>query len=283
MYIMNRVNEVLLLVLFILSGIALNAQKAYQVKVVGEGSPILLFPGFACTGEVWNEVVQELSKTNECHVFTFAGFGDVAPIEKPWLSKVKEGIAGYITAKHLERSTLIGHSLGGSLSLWLASDDSYEFNKIIVIDALPSIGALMIPDFKSENVIYDNPYNKQVLAMNTEAFNAMAEQMASGMTSKEDKRTLIKDWILMADRNTYVYGYTDLMKLDLRGPVANIKAPVSILAATLPYGEENAKKTYEEQYKNLEGYTVKYAKDSAHFIMYDQPEWLLSTIKSELE
>ena len=73
------------------------------------------------------------------------------------------------------------------------------------------------------------------------------------------------------------------MKLDLRETIASIKTPVCILAATLPYGEENAKKSFESQYKNLDGYSIIYAKDSAHFIMYDQPEWLLNAIKSELE
>ncbi|WP_298532368.1 alpha/beta hydrolase [uncultured Algibacter sp.] len=260
-----------------------ETNPSFKVDVVGNGDPILLFPGFACTGDVWNEVVEDLSKTNECHIFTFAGFGDVAPIEKPWLPKVKEGVASYISNEHLEEATIIGHSLGGSLGLWLASDEDAKFKKVIVIDALPSIGALMMPNFKSENVKYDNPYNKQSLEMNAEAFGAMATQMASGMTSKEDKQVLIKDWILKADRETYVYGYTDLMKLDLRETIASIKAPVSILAATEPYGEENVKKNFDAQYTNLDNYTIKYAKGSAHFIMYDQPEWLLSSIKAELK
>ncbi|WP_229796829.1 alpha/beta fold hydrolase [Algibacter mikhailovii] len=263
----------------------LNAGEnpSFKVDVVGHGTPVLLFPGFACTGDVWNDLVEDLSKTNQCHIFTFAGFGDVAPIEKPWLPKVKEGVARYISDKHLEESIIIGHSLGGSLGLWLATDPDAKFKKVIVVDALPSIGALMMPNFKSENVKYDNPYNRQSLEMNAQAFGTMATQMAKGMTSKEDKQVLIKDWILKADRATYVYGYTDLMKLDLREPIAAIKVPVTILAATEPYGQENAKKNYNTQYMNLDNYTIKYAKGSAHFIMYDQPEWFLNQIKTELE
>ncbi|MCU0351383.1 MAG: alpha/beta hydrolase, partial [Flavobacterium sp.] len=68
------------------------AQKAFTVNVKGKGAPILLFPGFGCTGELWNETVAELSKTNECHIFTFAGFGNAPPIETPWLATIKEEI-----------------------------------------------------------------------------------------------------------------------------------------------------------------------------------------------
>jgi hypothetical protein len=37
-----------------------HAQSAFKVEVIGKGDPILFFPGFACTGEVWKDVTQEL-------------------------------------------------------------------------------------------------------------------------------------------------------------------------------------------------------------------------------
>jgi pimeloyl-ACP methyl ester carboxylesterase len=264
------------------SFITLNAQyDAFKVEVFGNGAPVLLFPGFTCTGEVWDAVVQELSKNHECHVFTFSGFGGVPAIEKPWLPKIKESVFKYVSDQKLESPTLIGHSLGGTLALWMASE-SDEFNKIIIVDALPSTGALMMPNFKSEYIVYDNPYNAQLLNMDDSSFEKMTIQMAEGMTLNESKKEQIQKWMQKADRGTYVYGYTDLLKLDLRDSIKNIKVPVTILAATEPYGEATVKQTYLDQYKNLEGYHIKFAAKSAHFIMFDQPEWLLNAIKSEL-
>ena len=280
---MKSIKRILIATLFFFS-ILINAQeKAFEVKVIGEGEPVLLFPGFTCTGEVWEDLVNELSKTKTCHIFTFAGFGGVPAIEKPWLPKIKEGLETYISKNKLENATLIGHSLGGSLALWLGTEDVYNFKKIIVVDALASTGALMMPNFKKENIVYNNPYSKQLLEMNDEAFEKMATQYAVGMSLNKEKHNQIKAWILQADRETYVHGYTDLLKLDLREDVSKIKSPVTILGATHPFGEENVKKTYTEQYKNLSGDTIKYAKESAHFIMYDQPEWFINTIKTELE
>ncbi|MEM5565595.1 alpha/beta hydrolase [Psychroserpens sp. AS72] len=257
-------------------------EKAFEVEVKGQGEAVLLFPGFTCTGDVWNDVVEELSKTNECHIFTFAGFGNVPAIDTPWLSKVKEGIDQYISKNKLQKATIIGHSLGGTLGLWIATDEDAMFNKIIVIDALPSTGALIIPNFNSETIVYDNSFNQRLLDMDVTSFEAMATQMASNMSLNKEKHDLIKEWILKTDRKTYVYGYTDLLKLDLRESIAKITIPVTILAATEPYGEDVVKKTYEEQYKYLEDYSIKFAKASAHFIMFDQPKWLLSIIKAEL-
>ncbi|VXB52090.1 alpha/beta fold hydrolase [Maribacter litoralis] len=273
----------LLFGLLIFSALSTAAKgKPFEVKVTGEGNPILLFPGFACTGEVWDATVVELSKKYECHVFTFAGFGDVAAIEKPWLPKIKEGVVSYISENELENPVLLGHSLGGALALWMAAEGN-SYKELIIVDALPSTGVLMRPDFKSEYMVYDSPYNKQLLAMNDTDFEAMVVQMASGMTKEKSNQEIIKNWMILADKETYVYGYTDLLKLDLREDLSKINAPVTILAATEPYGLEMAKSTYDLQYKALAEYTIDFANGSSHFIMYDQPQWFIKNLKNALK
>jgi len=215
--------------------------KAFEVVVKGEGQPILFFPGFTCTGDVWETSVAELSKNYECHAFTFAGFVDVPAIEKPWLPKIKEAIQTYVLEQKLEHPVIIGHSLGGALGLWLAIDKDHPYSQLIVVDALPSTGALMMPNFNSENIAYDTPWNKQLLEIDNVSFEKIATQMASGMSLNTEKQGQIKDWIVKADRETYVYGYTDLLKLDLREAIAKIDIPVTVLGATHPYGLEMVK------------------------------------------
>ncbi len=272
----------LLFSLLMASALLVNAQEfPFQVQVSGTGKPILFFPGFTCPGEVWEDTVAELSKNYECHVFTFAGFGTVPAIEKPWLPKIKEGVLEYIIANKLNAPTLVGHSLGGALALWMAADGN-SYKELIIVDALPSTGALMMPDFKSEYMVYDAPYNKQLLEMDEAGFKSMALQMASGMTVNKEKQSKIMEWMISADRETYVYGYTDLLKLDLREDISKIDVPVTILAATNPYGLEMAKSTYETQYKNLKDYTIRFADNAAHFIMYDRPTWFLNNLQSTL-
>lgn len=272
----------LMAILLIITSFSVNAQdQPFKVEVIGKGEPILLFPGFTCTGDVWNDTVTELSQDYQCHVFTFAGFGDVPAIQKPWLPKIKEGILSYIAEKQLKNPIVIGHSLGGALALWMATE-SNSYKKLIIVDALSSTGALMMLNFKSEYMVYDSPYNKQLLEMNTTDFEAMALQMVTGMTMDTLKQEIIKDWMLQADRETYVYGYTDLLKLDLREDLSKIKVPVTILAATEPYGYDTVKATYETQYKELAEYDIKFAEGSAHFIMYDQPLWFMDNLLNSL-
>ena len=259
-----------------------SAQNSFEVVKSGKGQPILLLPGFACTSEVYNGLTEEIAKNYEVHAFTFAGFGGLPPIGIPWLPKIKEDIEEYVKENNLRKPTIIGHSLGGTLGLWLGADSDL-FSRLVIIDALPAMGALMMPDYNSESIVYDTPYSQQILTMDNDAFAAMAVQSASYMTSNIEKQQVIADWIKASNRETYVYGYTDLLKLDLRQSLKNIKIPVHILAATEPYGLVAAEATYKEQYKNLKDYSLKFAEGSGHFIMYDQPQWLQSEIQTALK
>lgn len=137
----------------------------------------------------------------------------------------------------------------------------------------------MIPDFNPENLAYESLYNNQLLAMDDAAFEQIATTMSKGMSLKESEQEKIKNWILESDRKTYVYGYTDYLKLDLREGLKNISIPVTIIAASLPYGKEMVTQTYTNQYKNLKHYDFIIAENSAHFIMLDKPEWFLEQIQ----
>ena len=93
----------------------LFSQNSFNVIVKGKGNPILLFPSFGCTGQIWNETVAEISKTHKCYIFTFAGFGNTKSIETPWFQTIKKDLEKYIVENKLTKSTLLGHSLGGTM------------------------------------------------------------------------------------------------------------------------------------------------------------------------
>ena len=279
---MKKFSLVLLFTVYI-SMMPLNAQYAeFEVSVKGEGTPVMLIPGFTCTEKVWEETVAKLSEDYECHTFTLAGFGGVQPIEFPWLPKIKDALLNYVKDKNLTDVVVVGHSLGGALAMWMATENEALFKKLIVVDALPSTGAVMVPDFKPENMVYDNPYSQRLLTMDSTNFKAMAKQMASFMALNTKMHPQLTDWIVQSDRKTYVNGYTDLLKLDLREAIAQISIPVTILAATHP-NKEMIKAQYEKQFVKMPHRKILYAEDAAHFIMYDQPEWFMTTLISELE
>jgi N-formylmaleamate deformylase len=45
---------------------------SFKVEVYGKGAPLLLIPGLACSGEVWEATVDSLKDRYECHVLTLS-------------------------------------------------------------------------------------------------------------------------------------------------------------------------------------------------------------------
>ncbi|WP_372641851.1 alpha/beta fold hydrolase [Ancylomarina sp.] len=269
-----------LLVLFSLSVSA--GLQSIKVEVKGKGKPVLLLAGFTCTGDVWDETVLEISETNECHIVTYAGFGDVPALDTLWLQTIKQDLDIYIEQNNIEDLSIIGHSMGGTLALWLASEKKHHIRNILVIDALPCMGALMIPNYSSETISCDTPYARNLLSMSDSDFSGMAMNYAKFMCKNTSKHEQIANWIKISDRKTYVNGYFDLLKLDLRKALSKVDASVTILAAANP-SKSMVEKTYNEQYTLLKKKEFIYIEDSAHFIMYDKYDVYIEKVKQFLD
>ncbi|MCH7401839.1 alpha/beta fold hydrolase [Belliella kenyensis] len=269
-----------IIVLFVSIAVSFSIQakinsQAIHVEVKGEGDPILLIPGFTVPGNIWYPLVEKLESKYECHIVTLAGFGGKEPVEFPWLPKVNESLKAYILNNNLEKVTLIGHSLGGTVATWLATQEELDISQIILIDALPASGALMFPNFDPETLMYESSYNNQLLTLDDSMFEQTATAMSKNLSLKVSEQEKIKNWILETDRKTYVYGYTDYLKLDLREDLKKVSVPVNIIAASEPYGKEIVHQTYKNQYANMKDYNLIIAEESGHFIMLDKPDWFI--------
>jgi pimeloyl-ACP methyl ester carboxylesterase len=281
---MKTLSRILFIILLSGSSISHAQDNSIAVTVTGTGDPIILLSGFATDGdEVWQTTVDKLYKSYQCHVINYAGFAGMEAIPFPWLPKVLKGVERYIKENQLKNPVIIGHSLGGTLGIKLAASPDLNISKLLIIDALPATGALMMPDFKPETLYYESPYNQQMLNMDDMAFTQMTSSMAAGMTSDPGGLQQIIKWMKGTDRKTFVYGYTDYLKFDVREDLKSIKIPVTILAAGKPYGEEVVRANLKNQYQNLADYHLLLNLDSAHFIMMDQPEWFMEQLKTALK
>tara|TARA_R110002073_G_scaffold123234_2_gene266833 strand:- start:14367 stop:15206 length:840 start_codon:yes stop_codon:yes gene_type:complete len=260
--------------------IAISQNKAINAEVLGKGKPILFLPGFTTPGSIWKETVKNLTVTKEAHLISYAGFNGMDPIEMPWYSSIKKELIIYIKKNNLQDVEIIGHSMGGTLAVDIAAALPNLVTKIILVDALPCMREVMMPNVPDTSIQYESPYNNQMLKMDDVQFKGMATMMATNMTDNKEKVETVMNWILEADRKTYVYGYTDLLKLDLRNDLSKIKAKALILGAPT-YGTI-AKESMEKQYANLANKTVEMAPSGKHFIMFDESEWFYKKVNTFL-
>ncbi|MEP0986670.1 alpha/beta hydrolase [Ekhidna sp.] len=273
--------KILLTLTIISASMATIAGPAIKAEKSGNGDPILFLPGFTNPGSVWEETIKNLDGTFENHVISYAGFNGIEAIEMPWYKTIKDELIDYIIKEDLKNLNIIGHSMGGTLGADIAAALPARIQRLIVVDGLPCMREVMMPGVSADQLQYESPYNDQMLAMSDEAFKQNASMMAKYMTFREDKVETLTQWILDADRKTYVYGYTDLLKLDIQESIATITANTLVIAASFP-DAQTVKTTMEKQFDRVPNKEILIAENSRHFIMFDKEDWFYEKVNSFL-
>ena len=243
----------------------------FEVKKTGEGKQSLIFiPGFSCSGEVWNETTSVFEKDYTCYVLTMAGFAGVPPQSDPTFQSWEKGIANFIEQFKIEKPVIIGHSMGGGLAMALAADYPQLISKIVVVDALPCLAALMDISFKSKDTNDCSAIISQFTSATNDEFYQMQMKSVPQMLADTSKQTLVVDWSVKSDRKTLAEMYCDFSNTDLREKTVLIECPALILLESYFV---NFKPAINEQFKNLKTANIQYATKGLHFIMYDDTEW----------
>jgi pimeloyl-ACP methyl ester carboxylesterase len=274
---------IILVIALLFSALCLNVfaqtkQYPFEVTKTGKGKKAIVFiPGFASSGDVWKETKVNFEKDFTCYTITMAGFAGVKPQGNATFKNWGNEIANYIKDNKIEKPIVIGHSMGGGLALAIAADYPDLISKIIVVDALPCLSALMDPSFKSKENNDCSPMVTQMTAMSDTQFYDMQKKMAPRLLADTSKLEMLVDWSVKSDRKTFAEMYCDFSNTDLRDKIATIKCPSLILLESYFI---NLKPAIEEQYKNLKTAKFQYANKGLHFIMYDDTEWYLEQLSN---
>ena len=260
-----------------------QACACFSVEVVGQGPAVILIPGVASSGEVWQSTVDSLKAGHQLHIFTLAGFAGVAPIPmqswgEGYLQLQQQAILRYISEQQLDKPVVIGHSLGGYLALALAANAPEQIGAAINVDGLPALGALF-----AANRTNNSSNNQQSQG----GFDPIA--MAKSMANNEQWQQRIVADMYRSDGMTSGRVMGELMRADLRPQLANIRVPVLTLGALqhgAPYSTpEQVQANYEQQLANAPAqyHSFAFARDAKHFIMADAPDWLNQQIAQFLQ
>ncbi|AHM60490.1 alpha/beta hydrolase [Flammeovirgaceae bacterium 311] len=268
--------------LFVTAFALAQSHQAIRVEKTGTtGDPVLFLPGFTSPGSVWKETIRNLEVEKQSYLISYAGFNGILPIDTPWYASIRKELLQYIEKENLTNLSIVGHSMGGNLAVDIAAAVPGRVKKLILVDAIPCMRELMMPGVAASQIQHNSPYNQQMLRMSDEDLRKTAIMMANNMTNRQDRIDTLVQWSMEADRKTFVLGYTDLLKLDLREALKQVKAQTLILGATFP-DAGLVLENFEKQYANLPLKTIALATDSKHFIMFDQPEWFFEKVNTFL-
>jgi pimeloyl-ACP methyl ester carboxylesterase len=265
-------------------GNSAHAATPFDVRVTGFGPDVLLIPGLASSGAVWDDAVKQLSPHYRCHVFTLAGFAGVPAQDGPLLADVDAALAAYIEQQHLHAPVVVGHSLGGFIALQLAIAHPADVGRLVIVDALPAFGAARMDSLTPQQLHdYAPQMRAALMAQDPAAYAAgQAKQIATLVTAPADVAR-VQGWGRQSDRVAVIAAMSDMIGTDLRPQLAAIHAPTLVMGSWI--GDKDttsdaARVIYERQYKTLAGAQVAMSPAGRHFIMLDDPQWFETTLEA---
>jgi pimeloyl-[acyl-carrier protein] methyl ester esterase len=257
----------------------LVVRDRFSDEIVGKGPDLVFIPGLASSRITWKATAERLRAHYRLHLIQIAGFagepargnatGDV-------LIPTAEAIDAYLVEQKLNPATVIGHSLGGTTTLYLAEKHGDHLKKALMVDALPFFGGMQDPKATADSV---RPMAaKQRDAMAAAQGKMTAEQLAPQMAyMSKDKATqlMVAQWGVISDRTVVGRAMYDDLTLDLRPDLGKIKTPmVLVYPDNVPLGTPAGmmEKIYPALYAAAPSVKPVLVANSQHFVMLDQPQ-----------
>jgi pimeloyl-[acyl-carrier protein] methyl ester esterase len=261
----------------------------FSAEITGQGPDVILIPGLTSSRDVWDATVAQLSATHRVHALQLSGFAGepvgAAAGDGPIVAPFVEELNRYIEHNHITRPALIGHSLGGVSALILARDHPSNVGRVMVVDALPFFSLMIDPNATAQSI------EPQAAAARDQMIGMTSEQFAAGQTAtmarlvrNETLRQTAVDWSLASDRSAVARGMYDIMTTDLRGDLAAIQTPVTIVYANNPAIAPEAAVTayFGGLYAPLPNHRLVKIDDTFHFVPLDNPTAFAAAVEEFL-
>jgi pimeloyl-ACP methyl ester carboxylesterase len=260
----------------------------FSVSVTGSGPDVILVPGLASSAAVWDETVAALSDTYTLHAVQVSGFAGAAARGNTDNQDVLDDLAADIVAysRELEQPpAIVGHSLGGLVTLKAALEANAELDRIVVIDVLPFFSVLMDEAATAETMTPVAAFMKAtLLGQSDEVFAARQSEALGALVKSETDLQSALDWSIASDREVMAQAMYEVLVTDLRDQIVSIGIPTTVIYArdaAIP-NMENVEAFYQDLYSPLPNGKLIPVDDALHFVMLDQPEAFLGALETAL-
>ncbi len=262
----------------------------FTVEVRGQGPDVILIPGLASSRDVWTATAKQLEGRYRVHLVQVAGFAGAPAAgnaEGPVVEPLADEIVAYIAGQHLDHPAIIGHSMGGFMALLIAAHHPESVGRVMVVDALPFFSVLLNPAATAETVRPQAAqFRDAVIGQAPDAFAAGQTRTMATLIKTPEARVAPTAWSLASDRGVMARATYDVMTTDLRGGLAGIRAPVTVVYARDPdmgFFYSVVDPVYAGNYAGLKGVRLRPVGGAFHFVMLDQPQAFAAEVEAFLQ
>lgn len=252
-------------------------QGSVHYEVYGRGRPVILLHGYQGSWGLWQQTMASLSGTYRTYALDFWGFGESGTRRSTYA--VKDFVAlvdQFMEQLGIGRAPLVGHSMGGTVSLLVAVQYPDRVQKAVVIGS-PVVGSSvfffpMIFGFRPIGwITYRN------LWLYKQFYHALAP-----LYSKDPNWPQIMDRdVSRTTLEAFFASIGSLRQTDVRPLLSRITAPVMGM-----YGARDIivdPRQWMPLQQGVPTARIERFPDAGHFIMLDQPEAFTNKLKDFLD
>jgi pimeloyl-ACP methyl ester carboxylesterase len=241
----------------------------------GRGRPVILLHGWLESGDFWRGTMEALSRSYKAYALDFWGFGDSGKQGGTFtVSDYVAMVDQFMERLGIMRAPIIGHSMGGTVSLGVALDYPSRVERVTVVGS-PIIGdglalLLRLSARRSLAGLFYRffPLGSRILS----PIYARDWQTWYEMFEKDISRTTLE---------SFHYSIASLRNTDLRPRLAEIEVPILGI-----YGRVDrivSPKQRNVLAESASTATISYFEGSGHFPMLDEPEKFYQTLVEFLD
>lgn len=157
--------------------VLLNNTKLAFFQRPGNGIPVILIHGYPLDHTIWQHMIPHLNKDARLIMPDLRGFGQSSTTEEDYsMERIADDIAGLLDYLRIKKSVLIGHSMGGYVSLAFA----HKYEKRVM--GLGLVASRVDADTSTQKLARAN----MIKDIQERGMNHVAEYMSSRLVKKPD-------------------------------------------------------------------------------------------------
>jgi pimeloyl-ACP methyl ester carboxylesterase len=256
----------------------MNASIVYKEKqlsyfVIGEGVPIVLLHGYLETNEIWTDFSLKLSKNYKVICPDLPGHGKSDEYESQTVEIMAEAINQLLIHLKIEKTFLVGHSMGGYVTLAFAELFPEKLNGICLFHSHPFADSIEKKNNRLHEIALLNK-GKKFLLINFGIPKMFAQQYS------EERKNLLTESLQIASQLTESGMKACLYAMSERGDrsvfLMNLNLPVLLILGR--YDEYFSCEEISAFSKNIKNIKTVILEKSGHLGMFEEPDISLKYI-----
>jgi pimeloyl-ACP methyl ester carboxylesterase len=252
-------------------------QGIVHYEVYGRGSPVILLHGWLGSWGLWQQTMTQLGQYYRTYALDFWGFGESGKKRSTYeVQDFSSLVAQFMDNLGIAQAPLVGHSMGGTVSLMTALKYPDKVKKVVVIGSPIAGSSLALPlklaGYKPIAYLLFHYMDLFRFAMRRASPVICGDPRFPEMMDRDLSSTTLESFLI---------SIATLRRTDLRPELGNIRVPVMGM-----YGKRD-NIVHPKQWQPLkagipEARVACYEK-AGHFVMIDEPEAFMQELKGFLD